>query len=84
LKQENFSGKVTIIEDEAEVGGGALPLQKLPTYCVKVELKGLSSAQIDRALNFKDVTRLWMSSQRKLNDRLSERISGDAERTRQI
>jgi hypothetical protein len=41
-------------------------------------------SQIDRALNFKDVTRLWMSSQRKLNDRLSERISGDAERTRQI
>ena len=50
LKRENFSGKVTIIEDEAEVGGGALPLQKLPTYCVKVELNGLTPTQIDRAL----------------------------------
>jgi L-seryl-tRNA(Ser) seleniumtransferase len=50
MEHKNFKGKLTIIEDEAEVGGGALPLQRLPTYCVKVSVKGLSAEEIDRRM----------------------------------
>ena len=50
LKLKGFRGKVRIVEDEAEVGGGALPLQTLPTYCVAVEVDGLSPQEIDRRM----------------------------------
>ncbi|WP_456342168.1 L-seryl-tRNA(Sec) selenium transferase [Thermovibrio sp.] len=50
LRLEGFKGKATIVEDEAEVGGGALPLQTLPTYCVAVEVEGLSPDEIDRKM----------------------------------
>ncbi len=50
LELKNFEGKAFLVEDEAEVGGGALPLQKLPTYCVSVEVKGLSSEEIDERM----------------------------------
>ena len=47
LKKERFSGSVRIVKDRTEVGGGALPLQTLPTYCVKIEVDGLSALDID-------------------------------------
>ena len=50
LLQLGFKGKVEIVEDEAEVGGGALPLQTLPTYCVAVEVEGLSPEALDKKM----------------------------------
>ncbi len=50
LEKEGFKGKVKIVKERSEVGGGALPLQTLPTYCVKVEVPGLSPSEIDRKL----------------------------------
>lgn len=50
LKEKGFKGKVKIIRDETEVGGGALPLQTLPTYCVSVKIDGLSETEIDSGL----------------------------------
>ncbi|WP_457680443.1 L-seryl-tRNA(Sec) selenium transferase [Thermovibrio sp.] len=50
LSLEDFKGKVKIVKDEAEVGGGALPLQTLPTYCVEVKVKGLSPNDLDRKM----------------------------------
>ncbi len=50
LRLEGFKGKATVVEDEAEVGGGALPLQTLSTYCVAVEIPGLSPDEIDRRM----------------------------------
>jgi len=50
LKEKGFKGKAEIIEDRTEVGGGALPLQTLPTYCVCVKLGRLSEREIDERL----------------------------------
>jgi len=50
LKREGFKGTAEIVRDRTEVGGGALPLQTLPTYCVKVEIEGLSASEIDRKM----------------------------------
>ncbi len=50
LKEKGFKGKAEIIEDRTEVGGGALPLQTLPTYCVCVKLGKLSEREIDERL----------------------------------
>ncbi|TCK05417.1 L-seryl-tRNA(Sec) selenium transferase [Phorcysia thermohydrogeniphila] len=36
-----------VVEDESEVGGGALPLQRLPTYCVAVKPLSLSVGELD-------------------------------------
>jgi len=50
LKLAGFKGKAFLVEDEAEVGGGALPLQKLPTYCVSVKIRNLSPQEIDERM----------------------------------
>lgn len=50
LNREGFKGSAKIVKDRTEVGGGALPLQTLPTYCVKVEIEGLSASEIDRKM----------------------------------
>ena len=50
LKKEGFKGSVKIVRDRSEVGGGALPLQTLPTYCVEVKVEGLSTLEIDRRM----------------------------------
>ena len=50
LEKEGFKGSVKIVKERSEVGGGALPLQTLPTYCVKVEVEGLSASEIDRKM----------------------------------
>ncbi len=50
LNREGFKGNAEIVKDRTEVGGGALPLQTLPTYCVKIEIEGLSASEIDRKM----------------------------------
>jgi len=55
LARLGFKGKAEIIEEEAEVGGGALPLQTLPTYCVAVEIEELSPEDIDRRMREREV-----------------------------
>ncbi len=42
--------EAVIINASSRVGGGALPLQELPTSCVGVMIKGLSANRIDRAM----------------------------------
>ncbi len=50
LKEKGFKGKAEIMEDRVEVGGGALPLQTLPTYCVSIQIEGLSETELDEKL----------------------------------
>jgi len=47
LTGKTEKAEICIKKDESEVGGGALPLQKLPTYCVAVKPKGFSISQLD-------------------------------------
>ena len=47
LVKNELKAKVEIVEDESEVGGGALPLQKLPTYCVAIEPEDISLESFD-------------------------------------
>jgi L-seryl-tRNA(Ser) seleniumtransferase len=42
--------QAVIIKASSRVGGGALPLQELPTRCVGVSIKGLSANRIDRIM----------------------------------
>jgi L-seryl-tRNA(Ser) seleniumtransferase len=46
--------EVQIIRDSSKCGGGALPELELPTYCVAVKHRRLSTAQLDRALRLSD------------------------------
>ncbi len=41
---------VSIGENYSEVGGGALPLEKLPTYVITIKAKNISSAQLEDRL----------------------------------
>ena len=47
LVKNELKAKFEIVEDESEVGGGALPLQKLPTYCVAIEPEKISLKEFD-------------------------------------
>ena len=42
--------KVEIVDDYSEVGGGSLPLEKMPTRCIRFELSGLSVSEFERHL----------------------------------
>ncbi|HZJ76395.1 MAG TPA: L-seryl-tRNA(Sec) selenium transferase [Oscillospiraceae bacterium] len=42
--------KVNINKDYSEVGGGALPLEKLPTYVITVNAENISSSQLEDRL----------------------------------
>ena len=42
--------EVAVIKASSRVGGGALPLQELPTRCVGVKIEGMSSNAIERAM----------------------------------
>jgi len=55
LKDEDLNAEIDIIEDESEVGGGALPLQKLKTFCVGIRPKKLSLQKLDYLLRVQDV-----------------------------
>lgn len=47
LSEKELKAKVKIVEDESEVGGGSLPLQKLPTYCVAVKPDKILLEELD-------------------------------------
>ena len=49
-KQGNDRLEAVIIDASSRVGGGALPLQELPTTCVSVRIKGLSANRIERIM----------------------------------
>ncbi len=42
--------KIEIVDDYSEVGGGSLPLEKLPTKCVTISLGELSISSLEREL----------------------------------
>ena len=49
-KQGNDRLEAVIIDSSSRVGGGALPLQELPTTCVSIRIKGLSANRIERIM----------------------------------
>lgn len=53
IKDENCSFQ--IVDSYSEVGGGSLPLEKLPTKCIMISLKGLSTAEFEKALREYDI-----------------------------
>lgn len=53
IKNENCSFQ--IVDSYSEVGGGSLPLEKLPTKCIMISLKGLSTAEFEKALREYDI-----------------------------
>ena len=46
--------ETVLINSSSRVGGGALPLQKLPTKCVGVKIEGLSANNIERMMRDAD------------------------------
>lgn len=46
--------KAVVINASSRVGGGALPLQELPSKCVGVRIKGLSANRIERIMREAD------------------------------
>jgi len=42
--------RLSILDGSSRVGGGALPLQELPTKCVSLEIDGISTAAIERRM----------------------------------
>ena len=46
LKSDQF--QVNIVETTSKIGGGALPLQTLPSYCIGIKAKELSVDSIER------------------------------------
>ena len=58
IKDENCSFQ--IVDSYSEVGGGSLPLEKLPTKCIMISLKGLSTAEFEKALREYDIPIITM------------------------
>lgn len=48
LRQASFSAE--IIQEFSQVGGGALPIQNLPTWCVALTVAGLSANELELRL----------------------------------
>ncbi|NLW22214.1 MAG: L-seryl-tRNA(Sec) selenium transferase [Tissierellia bacterium] len=42
--------KVEIVDDYSEVGGGSLPLERMPTKCIRLSLDGVSINGLEKAL----------------------------------
>jgi L-seryl-tRNA(Ser) seleniumtransferase len=42
--------KIEIVDDYSEVGGGSLPLEKIPTKCIRLSLMDLSVAEFEKHL----------------------------------
>jgi L-seryl-tRNA(Ser) seleniumtransferase len=42
--------EAVVVESSSRVGGGALPLQELPTRCVAIKIEGLSANEIERIM----------------------------------
>ncbi len=47
---KNVPASVELVEEESEVGGGALPLQRLPTYCVAIRPHKKTTESLDKCL----------------------------------
>ena len=63
IKRENI--EFTIVDDYSEVGGGSLPLEKLASKCIKIDLKNCSISKFDKGLRLARVpliTRLYKDS----------------------
>jgi L-seryl-tRNA(Ser) seleniumtransferase len=52
LKEKNFPARISLVQDTSEVGGGALPTQQLPTWCVAVHL---SPERLDEVLRGQEI-----------------------------
>jgi L-seryl-tRNA(Ser) seleniumtransferase len=50
---ENFA-QIKIEESQSQVGGGALPLEKLPTYVVSCYSENISTSQLEKELRYAD------------------------------
>lgn len=60
IKDDNF--KIDIEDSFSEVGGGSLPLEKLPTKCIVLTLENLSTQEFEnnlRKFNIPIITRLY-------------------------
>ncbi|MEO2067890.1 MAG: L-seryl-tRNA(Sec) selenium transferase [Desulfurobacteriaceae bacterium] len=55
LKEEDLEAEIDIVEDESEVGGGALPLQKLKTFCIGIKPKKLSLQELEQTLRNQEI-----------------------------
>lgn len=44
--------KIDIVDDYSEVGGGSMPLEKLPTKCIVISLKNNSIVDLERELRY--------------------------------
>lgn len=47
--------KIEIVDDYSEVGGGSLPLEKMPTKCIMLTLNNLSVSRFEKALRDYDI-----------------------------
>lgn len=47
--------KIEIVDDYSEVGGGSLPLEKMPTKCIMLTLNNLSVSRFEKALREYDI-----------------------------
>ncbi len=50
ISDRGLSIEVNIVEDYSEVGGGSMPLEKLPTFTITIKSKNISSAQLENRL----------------------------------
>jgi L-seryl-tRNA(Ser) seleniumtransferase len=60
IKDDNF--KIDIEDNFSEVGGGSLPLEKLPTKCIVLTIENLSTQEFEnnlRKFNIPIITRLY-------------------------
>ena len=53
IKDNSCSFK--IVDDYSEVGGGSLPLERIPTKAIKISLDGVSINQFEKALREYDI-----------------------------
>jgi len=49
-KIEDERCNIKIVDDYSEVGGGSLPLEKIPTKCIKISLNNMNIAELEKAL----------------------------------
>ncbi len=47
--------KIEIVDDFSEVGGGSLPLEKLPTKCIAISLENDSISALDKELRYYEI-----------------------------
>ncbi|ADY73304.1 L-seryl-tRNA(Sec) selenium transferase [Desulfurobacterium thermolithotrophum DSM 11699] len=55
LDREKIKAEIKIVKDESEVGGGALPIQKLPTYAVAIKPSKISVKRLESLMREMEV-----------------------------